>query len=287
MTSVATPFSPSGAPPPRRRSRRRVHAHLDVGCLALRRRAAARRACTCRRLGVRALRRTARRGSTIARAASSNICWRRRAADVVHLANTATAAVIDTLAPRAPDTPFVGWSPGVRRSRSAGASVRRDGDRSLLQRSERCRVVAQREAAGGFCPPQPCLAGCGHRTRRRRPPGLGRRWSPATREAVRAADVDVVALGCMRTDPFRARATSHACCGDRTHALDTAGRQCTRRAASPRARAFATEVDRSPVPAWKRTGDPATGAASPARWSAWPLRSRRPHFVFSLDAAWP
>ncbi|MBS0433662.1 MAG: glutamate racemase [Proteobacteria bacterium] len=141
---------------------------------------------------------------------------------IVVACNTATAAAIDTLRREHPGTPFVGVEPGVR---PAIALSRRKRIAVMATeatlRSERFRALVQREAAGGFVHLQPC-------------PGLAAAIeredadSPALQAlvtcyaaAVRAADVDVVALGCTHY-PFVRHDIARVLGNEKVMLLDTA-----------------------------------------------------------------
>lgn len=181
---------------------------------------------------------------------------------IVVACNTATAAAIDTLRREHPDTPFVGVEPGVR---PAIALSRRKRIAVMATeatlRSERFRVLVQREAAGGFAHLQPCpgLAAAIERDDADSPglQALVTRYA----EAVRAADVDVVALGCTHY-PF-VRDDIARVLGDEFMLLDTADAVASQ--AARLWRAPATEVDA----AWCRleaTGDPQQLRRFAARW---------------------
>jgi glutamate racemase len=129
---------------------------------------------------------------------------------IVVACNTATAVAIDDLRREHPHIRFVGVEPGVRpaialspRRRIAVMAT------EATLRSERFRALVQREAAGGHVHGQPC-------------PGLAtaiERGAAADAElhslieryagAVRAADVEVVALGCTHY-PFVRRDIAQA-----------------------------------------------------------------------------
>ena len=181
---------------------------------------------------------------------------------IVVACNTATAAAIDALRREHAGTPFVGVEPGVR---PAIALSRRKRIAVMATeatlRSERFRVLVQREAAGGFVHLQPCpgLAAAIERDDVDSPElqALVTRYA----EAVRAADVDVVALGCTHY-PF-VRDDIARVLGDEFMLLDTADAVASQ--AARLWRAPATEVDA----AWCRleaTGDPQQLRRFAARW---------------------
>jgi glutamate racemase len=135
--------------------------------------------------------------------------------------NTATAVAIDTLRREHPGTAFVGVEPGVRPALALSARRRIAvmATEATLH-SERFRALVQREAAGAHVHLQPCpgLAAAIERDALDAP-GLQALISRYA-AAVRAADVDVVALGCTHY-PFVARDIASAL-GPRVLLVDTA-----------------------------------------------------------------
>lgn len=181
---------------------------------------------------------------------------------IVVACNTATAAAIDALRREHPDTPFVGVEPGVR---PAIALSRRKRIAVMATeatlRSERFRALVQREAAGGFAHLQPCpgLAAAIERDDADSPElqALVTRYA----EAVRAADVDVVALGCTHY-PF-VRDDIARVLGDEVMLLDTAdavAAQAARVWGAPAVEAHAASCR------LETTGDPQQLRRFAARW---------------------
>lgn len=127
---------------------------------------------------------------------------------IVVACNTATAVAIDHLRREHPHTGFVGVEPGVR---PAMALSRRKRIAVMATeatlRSERFRALVQREAAAGQVHAQPCpgLATAIERGADAELITLIDRYAGP----MRAADVDVVALGCTHY-PFVRREIAHA-----------------------------------------------------------------------------